>query len=523
MRHRAMLLLLLVALVVAPWTAPARPVHAAGFTANSTADEPDANPGDGVCASRPSGFCTLRAAVMEANALPGPDTITLPAGRYLFNLTGADEAAAATGDLDITDAVTIIGASVATTVVDANRRDRVFEIHNTASVAMSRLTIRGGFAGIGANGPPVLAGGVLNAGALSLTDVWVADNTAFGGIGTPGQESYGGGIVNDGALRLTNVTMSGNTASGKPAGAGALGNRGTAEITNTTISGNQALASNANSNGGGIVNSGTVSLTNVTLSENESVGASFRGHNLTNVGTMRVRNTIVAHTSGRNCSGTIISLGGNLDSGDRCGFLQPSDLNATDPRLASLADNGGQTPTHALLPGSPAVDRAPNAECPATDQRRAPRPRDGNGDGVAICDMGSFEAPAMGDPPPPVDPQPPEPPPPLPPPVVCSPRPPVTVQTSATGDGRLRATLTVSGTNNTLVSLRMGRLDNAQVEVAGQAVPSGGVTVSLPPGTTTTEMLVRPATAGRSVTAQFVVVDRCGEWRSFVGGGPGAF
>jgi hypothetical protein len=67
-----------------------RPAHAATFTVNSTADAVDAHPGDGVCADA-SGHCTLRAAVMEANALSGPDTITLPAGTYTLTIPGISE------------------------------------------------------------------------------------------------------------------------------------------------------------------------------------------------------------------------------------------------------------------------------------------------------------------------------------------------------------------------------------------------------------------------------------------------
>ena len=57
-------------------------VQAASFSVNSTADAVDVTPGDGVCETVTFGECTLRAAVMEANALAGHDSITLPAGVY---------------------------------------------------------------------------------------------------------------------------------------------------------------------------------------------------------------------------------------------------------------------------------------------------------------------------------------------------------------------------------------------------------------------------------------------------------
>ena len=70
--------------------APRRSVTAApqaAFTVNSTSDAIDANPGNGVCETSTPGQCTLRAAIMEANALPGADTINVPAGTY--NLAAA--------------------------------------------------------------------------------------------------------------------------------------------------------------------------------------------------------------------------------------------------------------------------------------------------------------------------------------------------------------------------------------------------------------------------------------------------
>jgi CSLREA domain-containing protein len=101
--------------------------QAAPFTVNSTADAVDAHPDDGVCATAQN-VCTLRAAIQETNALAGADTITLPASMYTLSIPGPFEDQAATGDLDITDDLTLTGAGAANTIIDGGGLDRVFDI-----------------------------------------------------------------------------------------------------------------------------------------------------------------------------------------------------------------------------------------------------------------------------------------------------------------------------------------------------------------------------------------------------------
>ncbi|TMB18127.1 MAG: CSLREA domain-containing protein [Deltaproteobacteria bacterium] len=100
--------------------------QAATFTVDTTTDGVDAVPGDGVCATA-AGACSLRAAVQEANALEGPDTIDLPAGTYVLTLAGPAEDESASGDLDVHETLTITGAGAATTVIDGNRASGVIE------------------------------------------------------------------------------------------------------------------------------------------------------------------------------------------------------------------------------------------------------------------------------------------------------------------------------------------------------------------------------------------------------------
>lgn len=226
-------------------------------------------------------------------------------------------------------------------------------------------------------------GGIFNfAGAATLNNVTISDNSAVSGI------------RNGDTMALTNVTVSGNTSSGDSGFGGGILNIGTLALTNVTVSGNIAdlsgggianLVVGTGSQGGGVLFSpGTVMLTNVTVTGNTPGG--LVGFNNSST---QFKNTIMAHNnSGGNCSGdpsTITSLGHNLDSDTSCGFSGPGDLSGIGPLLDPLQNHGGPTHTHALLPGSPAIDAGTIAGCPTTDQRGIPRPQG------STCDIGATE------------------------------------------------------------------------------------------------------------------------------------
>ena len=175
-----------------------------------------------------------------ANNTPGPDVINLPAGIYTLSITGTSEDDNQTGDLDITDSLTITGAGAATTIIDGDSIDRVMHILNsTTVVTLSDLTVQNGLTND-------IGGGILNEATLNLNDSTVAGNEAF----------KGGGVYHTGGLTLTatRTTLSGNI---RRKGAGFLNNSGDLFFIDSTISGN-----NADVQGGGGIHTGdNMSLT----------------------------------------------------------------------------------------------------------------------------------------------------------------------------------------------------------------------------------------------------------------------
>ncbi len=268
---------------------PAR--ASAVFTVDSTIDEPDASPGDGLCASTPSGVCTLRAAVMEANELTGTDTITLPAGAYTLTLPGTGENAGLTGDLDISSAIAIQGAGPGLTIVDGNRLDRVFDINDyvtslTTLVTMTGLTIRGGALGYPYHPTAIgQGGGIWNGESLWLTNSSVVSNVAS--IESVLEPGSGGGIFNSGVVTIENSTVEDNaTAQGAWQGGG-IYNKGGLLVINSS-----RVVRNHDADGGGISSiTGTVVLDHVLISENDRKGITTNGTTLTMTNSTVTSNT----------------------------------------------------------------------------------------------------------------------------------------------------------------------------------------------------------------------------------------
>ncbi len=494
MKKTLFTLLLVVALVF--WGSACVPAPAACPDTLTVTTNLDVN--DGACTG---GHCSLREAVIAANACAGFQTILVPAGNYQLTILGRDEDAAATGDLDITDDVLLQGEGVPS--IDGVTEDRLLEIMSTAVVKIDQFILM--------NGLEQLGGAILSHGDLTLVASSIHNNNAEVPVGGSGASAgggifvesgtttvintdifenfadfgggvhnfatatfsmtgghligniatgWGGGLWNNMAAQATleDVEVSMNTASERGAGiynngvvetnrvtlnqnidaaegggvynddngemymtmtwftnnsagmGGAIFNRGLLHlyqssltintalagfggaiyndggssallVSNTTISGNMIVPFAAPGGSGIYNNEGEVRLEFATLAYNNADGIYNDGGHVT------MRSSILAYHALVNCFGVAGgSQGYNLEDGDSCGLIEPTDLIDTDPWLAGLAMNGGITLNHALNPSSPAIDSGDPDRCIDVDQRGVSRPQ-----GLG-CDRGAYEA-----------------------------------------------------------------------------------------------------------------------------------
>ncbi|MFN2455597.1 MAG: MBG domain-containing protein [Pyrinomonadaceae bacterium] len=279
-------------------------------------------------------------------------------------------------------------------------------IYGQGTLNMTNVTVNGNLTGDATQGSTAGRGGgiFIYSGTTTLVNSTVSDNHTGSGSGFIGQGGFGGGIENNGTLVITGSTISSNTTGSSGfAGDGGIGggilNNFILTLTNSTISGNVAGGNtngggNGGGAGGGILSGATLTLTNCTVTGNSAFNNN--GNGISGGNSTTVRNTIIAgngNAGAPDVSGTYNSQGNNLvgNSTGSTGFTngvngdQAGTSNASiNPLLAALANYGGPTQTHALLPGSPAIDAGTSNGAPIQDQRGVNR--------VRAVDVGSFES-----------------------------------------------------------------------------------------------------------------------------------
>ncbi len=254
------------------------------------------------------GVTSLREAIIEANSTPEDDTIQLTAGEtYELTISGSEEDAAATGDLDIVAGggeITVISEGEEKAVIDAGGieglGDRVLHVLEDAALQLENVEVTGGFVTNGSGGgisnsgtisindstisgnlesfsPGMGGGGIYNTGTANISDSTISSNSAF----------YGGGIQNTGTANISDSTLTGNFANSL---GGGIQNTGTANISGSTLTGNSADIT-----GGGIFNSSTVNLNNSNVSGNSADASNAGG--VFNSGTANINNSNISSNS----------------------------------------------------------------------------------------------------------------------------------------------------------------------------------------------------------------------------------
>ncbi len=382
------------------------------FSVTTVADLADDNISDGICHTS-ANTCSLRAAVMQANALSGAGSalISVPTGTYVLGLGNGLYLGNASHP---NRSLIINGAGAPTTIIDANQAGNI-AIDSSLSAVIVGVTIRNGLANFG--------GGIGNLGTLTLVGCRIESSHAFedgGGIGNHGNlniirttvvgntSMYGGALANEGVARISESLLRDNHAQFD--GGGIL-NSGSSNGSRHVYLINSTLSANlADNNGGGIFSDFNNSLTflyNTSLvgndadddhDENGGVGGGMyaqAGARFVLVNALIANNTQTVFTD-NDCIGTFETYGRNFFT-DTVGCSSNNGgtlYHVTPSSIASLQDNDGPTWTHALLGSSEAIDSAQTSlgcidETGAhlnTDQRGAPRPSVNR-----FCDAGAFE------------------------------------------------------------------------------------------------------------------------------------
>ena len=402
-------------------TAFAVNINAADFVVTKTADT-----NDGACDSD----CSLREAIAAANGVATDDRIffdaTVFGSTQTITLGGTGLVIGNNGNL------LIIGTTPNDLTISGDNTSRIFNINTGPTVEITNMTLTEGD-----------DGAITSSTNLTVNNVTITDNEDGGissSLGTLNVvfsniiNNIGRGITAN-VLNMTNSTVSNNSNGG-------IIYSGNTSIVNSTISNNSSvvgggitpqsfsgldltiinstISGNSASNFGGGINTDGGDFINVTVAHNTA--GSFAG-GVNAAGPINIKNSIIGNntsSSSPDFNGTITSQGYNL-IGDTDGTsitgTTTGNILDQDPMLGALADNGGTTETHSLLPGSPAIDKGSAATVPfapfnstksrkkllrtllpplTNDQRGMMRPVDqaaiANATGGDGSDIGAFEA-----------------------------------------------------------------------------------------------------------------------------------
>ncbi|HEV7645179.1 MAG TPA: choice-of-anchor Q domain-containing protein [Pyrinomonadaceae bacterium] len=329
------------------------------FTVTKTADT-----NDGVC----DADCSLREAVTAADAGVGGNTV-----KFSPSLIGTPIVLTA-GEIQLISA-NITGPGANQITISGNNSSRIFFVPAGNALTISGVTLTGG-----------------------------------NGVGVVHPSPGGGAVRAEGIVHLDGVNFTANSVSGSNAEGSAILYTGVAgvKIRNSTFSNNLGV-------GVYFTGQSTASIYNSTFVEGPGfftpvlhlIGTPLKMRNCTVEGMISigglsgldVGNSVVGHAERTSMLGGMTSQGNNIfmntaTTGNPVSYHATDQLNV-NPLLDTINNNGGTTPTLALLPGSPAIDAGSNAQVIAAgyaiDQRRYARTVDGNGDMNAVADIGAYE------------------------------------------------------------------------------------------------------------------------------------
>ena len=442
------MLVISLAVACSAFVLSARSAQALTFTVNTNADTHDKTPGDGKCSDGTK--CSLRAAIEENNKLAGNAIINVPG----YTITLKTNAGYGQLDFKAPATVNGAGVGANGTIIDAGGQSRVMRV-NVISVVLNGLVLRngngctnattcdvyqnGGELAVDSSGwatvrhcvfttnmtipiKPFPGGGIAVYGNLDMSDSTVSNNSTTLGTSMGSSDTGGGVFIGVGGnAQIYYSTISGNSAI---RGGGIANAGGTLKLVNSTISGN----SSQNEGGAGLFVSGTgrSDVMYTTIANNQitspflsstyqvSWGAGIRVYQ----SVLNLGKSIIAYNNdnrkptdayyspdiGQDDASKIVSYDDNLITvvGKHIGNYVGADGVAWDwfgngyVYLGYLANNGGETQTHYLIEGDPIDSYSGNGgdarfASPGDDQTHFGRPDDGDGDGVALADSGSFE------------------------------------------------------------------------------------------------------------------------------------